>query len=216
MQTVDNLYVLHHEDGSAYYYSLNGNYYIASMLLKMHDFEENIDELERVDPFNIDPNGSKILVVDIDGQGEFLFQRLSNLVFVELAPHDSPRTGRGIISDIEELNVPSSQPTTRTNLTALPLSEVGDAVYLLGGQGIEISKDELLDELNSITISGVKARIIPFNSLRQIGIVDYVVDPGLQEMSGHSDYSIITIKGGDNRIYLVKARYDPVTRQIFP
>lgn len=77
-----------------YYYKINGSYYDATSLVKE---EENIDSFsyhsgfDLMDSFTIDTNGSKILVINISGEG--LYQQLSNRLFVEILPLSSSNTG---------------------------------------------------------------------------------------------------------------------------
>lgn len=71
-----------------------------------------------------------------------------------------------------------------------------------------------------LIINGIRSNFISFNQIRSIGnqITRYVIDPLLQPLAGlpGSPNRIITIFTKNGNSYLVKARFDPQTNQIFP
>ena len=81
------MFVYYNECGLiGYYYKINGSYYDATSLVQ-EDVDDNSyhSGCDLMDSFTIDPNGSKILVINISGQG-LLYQQLSSKVFIEILP----------------------------------------------------------------------------------------------------------------------------------
>lgn len=64
----------------------------------------------------------------------------------------------------------------------------------------------------------LKVKFILFEQLNTIQIDRYIIDPLLQPWSGspNTQNRILTIFDKNKMTYLVKARYDPVSNQIFP
>ena len=73
-----------------------------------------------------------------------------------------------------------------------------------------------------LIVAGVRANFIPFdqitNMLQRNQIERYIIDPVLQPWAGPpgAPNKIITMFGRNGLTYLVKARYDQQTNQIFP
>ena len=60
------------------------------------------------------------------------------------------------------------------------------------------------------------SKFIPFEQLSRIQIKRYYIDPSLQSLAGNLENKVITIYDANNNTYLVKARYDPSTKRIYP
>lgn len=81
------MFIYYNECGLiGYYYKIYGSYYNAMSLVKEDIYEHSYQSgCDLMDSFTIDPNGSKILVINISGQG-LLYQQLSNKIFQEILP----------------------------------------------------------------------------------------------------------------------------------
>ena len=70
-----------------------------------------------------------------------------------------------------------------------------------------------------IILNGLRVNFIPFSEVSKIQIVRYELDPYLQIYAGLPTVvnmnRIITLFSSNGLTYLVKAKYDPVTQQIF-
>jgi hypothetical protein len=65
-----------------------------------------------------------------------------------------------------------------------------------------------------LILNGLKVKFIPFSEVNSIQIERWLIDPMLQVWSDLPN-KIITLFGNNGMTYLVKARYDPVSNQIF-
>jgi hypothetical protein len=76
-----------------------------------------------------------------------------------------------------------------------------------------------------VIINGLRINFIPFSQVSTIQIVKYELDPYLQMYAGLPSFCnplanglqnrIITLFGNDGMTYLVKAKYNPITQEIF-
>lgn len=69
-----------------------------------------------------------------------------------------------------------------------------------------------------LIVNDLKLRFIPFSQLSTIQIERYIIEPLLQPWAGptNTQNRILTIFGTNGMTYLVKAKYDQATNQIFP
>ena len=69
-----------------------------------------------------------------------------------------------------------------------------------------------------LIVNGLKLNFIPFSEVSSLQIERYIIEPLLQPWAGppSSPNRIITIFGKNGMTYLLKAKYDPVSNQIFP
>ena len=115
----------------------------------------------------------------------------------------SPRrdTNQGILS-------------SRNNNTSEPVDQLQQQSYeTLVKQlyGLPVTLPE------SLVVNGLKLNFIPFSQLSTIQIERYIIEPLLQPWAGppNTQNRILTIFGKNGMSYLVKARYDQATNQIF-
>ena len=96
----------------------------------------------------------------------------------------------------------------------------------------ELSYETLVKQLYGLPVvipeflilNGLKVNFIPFSELSSIQIDRYIIEPLLQPWAGppgsssndELPYRIITIFGKNGMTYLVKAKYDQNSNQIFP
>ena len=69
-----------------------------------------------------------------------------------------------------------------------------------------------------LIVNDLRLEFIPFSQLNTIQINRYIIEPLLQPWAGppSTQNRIITIFGNNGITYLVKARYNQVTNQIYP
>jgi hypothetical protein len=87
----------------------------------------------------------------------------------------------------------------------------------------QLSYETLLKQLYGLPIilpqflivNGVKVNFIPFSQINSIQIDRYLIEPLLQPWAEPPN-RILTIFGKNGMTYLVKAKYDAVSNQIFP
>jgi len=92
------------------------------------------------------------------------------------------------------------------------LEQLSYDAYIKGLSGIKVDLPEYL------IYNGLKVYFIPFSQVHDIQIERYIIDPILQPWADETHFAsnkIITIFGKNGMTYLVKAKYDPVSHQIF-
>lgn len=106
----------------------------------------------------------------------------------------------------ESSSAPNTQPLNENNLVKESYDTFIKQLY-----GLPVQLPEYL------IINGLRVNFIPFEQIGQIQIERYILDPLVQPWAGPptSPNRILTIFDRNGVSYLVKARYDQATHQIF-
>ena len=107
-------------------------------------------------------------------------------------------------SFLQETSVPES--------TLVPLHQLSYETLVKQLYGLPVILPEFL------ILNGLKVNFVPFSQLNTIQIDRYIIEPLLQPWAGlpSSPNRIITIFGTNGITYLIKAKYDQSSNQIYP
>ena len=111
------------------------------------------------------------------------------------------------------------QQTTRQENSIAPLNQPEKELYQLSYETLTKQLYGLSVEIPEFLIlNGLKVSFIPFSQLNTIQIDRYIIEPLLQPWAGppSSPNRILTIFGKNGMTYLIKAKYDQTSSQIFP
>jgi hypothetical protein len=110
---------------------------------------------------------------------------------------------------------PSQPEYLNTIINDLPIDPLKLQEFMSSYDNLEKIYNILNKLPEFITMHGLKVNFIPFEQIFKIQIANWIIDPVLQLYTKEPN-KIITVFGTNGMTYLVKAKYDPMTNQIFP
>lgn len=222
-----NLYDAGWAKNSPLVYMYKNNYYDARTLDRTYESYNTLYKIANVTVFNqynypliyAQVEGGALLL-SFDNTGLHEIRGANNVSTIK--GHRSNNVYRYIIvqlPDAEAIPNLSDLP----NLPARKLKSLPQQLIDLLDRQPKVSV--LLDKAQKIAqneaMINPEYHFIPFEQITQMitqnQIANWTIDPNLQSSVGiGSNYRIFTFFGNNGMTYLVKARYDPQTNQIFP
>ena len=210
VKTTNTLSYFMYEINGVYYYVLNLNVVDPNTILNVrHSTNINLETLT-----------SKLVLLVLNDGGILLTSDGNELRILDsysdsTSPLDQP------IRKIAHLQIPQSYNSSRI----IPRNNAPDfnnnliEPLVLELRTTNPTYNEIFANTNSIIMNGLRVNFISFeeisNMLIQNKIERYIIDPSLQYLTTNPNV-ILTMFGRNGLTYLVKARYDQVSNQIFP